>query len=179
MLYREASRARRHAHTHREEGTTRTVGYWWAVGMKRSPDSSLRPRLAASGRCRSCLEHHRVGQWLEETQEKELLDATPVKGWRERERRVGMEGGMGKEGWGDAWVPTKEVAQTWVHTNPFLLLPKDSLKEPWLVWHDLVWRLGKHQAIHGMQHVYFVKGSCLQHLRGLGGGGVEWLGVAW
>ena len=77
-------------HTHTEEGTTRTVGYWWAVGTKRSPDSSLHPRLAASD-YRSCLERHRVGQWLEEMQEKELLDATPVKGWRKRE---------GREGWG-------------------------------------------------------------------------------
>lgn len=69
----------------------RTVGYWWAVGTKRSPDSSLHPRLAASG-YRSCLERHRVGQWLEETQEKELLDATPVKGWRKREGEKGGDG---------------------------------------------------------------------------------------
>ena len=125
-------------HTHREEGTTRTVGYWWAVGMKRSPDSSLRPRLAASGCCRSCLERHLVGQWLEETQEKELLDATPVKGWRKREggegrggegrgeeRRVGMEKDEGEEGWGESVGTNKRRLQKQGYTlTLFFFFPK-------------------------------------------------------
>ena len=64
-------------------------------------------------------------------------------GERRGGERRGEESGDG-EGRGGGRVgrvsgyQQKEVAETRVHTNPFLLLPKESLKEPRLVRHDLV-----------------------------------------
>lgn len=90
-------------------------------------------------------------------------------GWEGRGGQGGWDGRGGQEG--DSGTNKRGCINGGAHTStvyytdPFLFLPKQFLKEPWLVRLNFVCRLGEEQTIHGIQYVHFVKSSCLKHLK--------------